>query len=211
MFLRRKCLVRNKKFIIFHLSFMNDSQKRMIDDKCQMLNNDMSLQKYKAKRKFDRTSEPRGRVERGAGDRFVIHKHSARNLHYDLRLEMDGALKSWAVPKEPPKTRGIKRLAIQVEDHPVDYLNFEGVIPEGNYGAGRVKVWDFGFYKIVEAKREVFDGDKVNKVNTVVNKVDKRMKNIVDSFRFELKGKKLKGEYALAHLKAKNWLFFKTK
>lgn len=171
----------------------------------------MSLDKYRARRKFDQTPEPRGRVGRGGQSRFVIHKHSARNLHYDLRLEMDGVLKSWAVPKEPPRKRGVKRLAIQVEYHPVDYLNFSGVIPAGNYGAGRVEVWDTGFYKIAGAEKNEFDGSKVNKVDTVVNKIVNRRMGMRDSFKFEFFGEKMKGEYALVRLKDKNWLFFRTR
>ena len=120
---------------------------------------------------------------------FVIHKHFARNLHFDLRLEMDGVLKSWAVPKEPPTIKGIKRLAIQVEDHPLNYANLEGEIPKGNYGAGKVEIWDAGTYELDDLKR--------------------------DKIEFELHGKKLKGKYVLVKTKYgkqkdKSWLFFKT-
>ena len=120
---------------------------------------------------------------------FVIHKHFARNLHFDLRLEMGGVLKSWAVPKEPPTIKGIKRLAIQVEDHPLNYADFEGEIPKGNYGAGKVEIWDAGTYELDDLKR--------------------------DKIEFELHGKKLKGKYVLVKTKYgkqkdKSWLFFKT-
>jgi DNA ligase D-like protein (predicted 3'-phosphoesterase) len=113
---------------------------------------------------------------------FVVHEHWASHHHFDLRLEMDGVLKSWAVPKEPP-LKGIKRLAIQVEDHPLSYASFEGEIPEGFYGAGKVKIWDKGNYDLVE----------------------KDEKKIV----FILKGKKLTGKYCLLKFRDKNWLFFK--
>lgn len=152
----------------------------------------MSLRTYQAKRKFGKTPEPRGKVEPDAEHRFVIQKHDASHLHYDFRLEMDGVLKSWAVPKEPPTKKDVKRLAIQVEDHPVDYIDFEGVIPQGNYGAGKVEIWDKGMY--------------VHKnIRTLKHKNSK-----VESFKFELKGKKLKGEYALVRLKDKNWLLFRV-
>ena len=122
---------------------------------------------------------------------FVIQKHNASHLHYDFRLENDGVLKSWAVPKEPPKESGIKRLAIQVEDHDLEYANFEGEIEEGLYGAGKVEVWDKGIYEAVK-----FEPGEV----------------IVD-----LKGEKLKGRYCLIKIKPRekekdiNWLFFKKK
>jgi len=122
------------------------------------------------------------------GDRriFVIQKHAARRLHYDLRLEMDGVLKSWAVPKEPPRTAGVKRLAVQVEDHPIEYADFEGIIPEGHYGAGKVEIWDRGSYILKE-------------------RTDKKIV-------FELNGEKLKGTYVLLKFKGdRNWLFFKKK
>ena len=172
----------------------------------------MGLEKYKAKRKFDKTPEPRGKVKKTGKDRFVIHKHSARNLHYDLRLEIDGVLKSWAVPKIPPRVKGVKRLAVQVEDHPIDYIDFCGVIPEGNYGAGMVSRWDFGTYKILEAEKSKMAGGKVNTVvNKRVNKLVNKRMGMRDSFKFELMGKKLKGEYALVKMRDGNWLFFKVK
>ena len=117
---------------------------------------------------------------------YVIQKHDATHLHYDLRLEMDGVLKSWAVPKTPPTESGVKRLAVQVEDHPLDYANFEGTIPEGQYGAGTVEIWDRGKYILIE-------------------KTD-------DKLIFEIKGNKLQGLYCLVRFKGReNWLFFKKK
>lgn len=119
---------------------------------------------------------------------FVIQKHHATNLHYDFRLEMDGVLKSWAVPKIPSVDPSVKRLAVQVEDHDLDYASFEGEIPEGQYGAGKVEIWDKGRYELIEKKR--------------------------DKIEFNLKGKKLKGTFVLLKFtKAgeKDWLLFKTK
>ena len=122
--------------------------------------------------------------------RFVVHRHAAKKLHFDFRLEMNKVLKSWAIPKQPPNKKGIKRLAIQVEDHALSYINFEGRIPEGMYGAGLVKIWDKGRYEI---KEEAW--------NKLV---------------FALFGKKLKGDFCLIKLKPNprfkgknNWLFFK--
>jgi DNA ligase D-like protein (predicted 3'-phosphoesterase) len=146
----------------------------------------MALEKYRQKRHFKETPEPQARVVRSAkAKRFVVQKHAATHLHYDFRLEMNGVLKSWAVPKIPPARAGIKRLAVQVEDHPVAYAKFHGVIPEGEYGGGRVKIWDKGTYQIVE--------------KTPV------------SYKFELFGRKLTGVYVLYKFKDKNWLLFKTK
>ena len=121
---------------------------------------------------------------------FVIQKHEASHLHYDFRLEKDGVLKSWAIPKEPPQKSNIKRLAVQVQDHPLDYADFEGEIAEGLYGAGRVQIWDKGEYTPLKFGAE----------------------EIV----FELNGQRLKGTYCLIKLRPKlpqdkNWLFFKKK
>ncbi len=149
----------------------------------------MPLAKYKAKRDFTKTKEPKGKIRKLEYKKkiFVIHSHFARNHHYDLRLEINRVLKSWAIPKEPPKTKGIKRLAIQVEDHPLAYAEFEGTIPEGNYGAGKVEIWDKGAYELIE----------------------KTPNKII----FKLNGKKLKGNYCLIRTNygggKKGWLWFK--
>jgi DNA ligase D-like protein (predicted 3'-phosphoesterase) len=146
----------------------------------------MSLKEYQRKRRFEETTEPKGEIEMSKGDIYVIQKHAATHLHYDLRLEMDGVLKSWAIPKEPPITVGIRRLAVQVEDHPIDYANFEGTIPEGEYGAGTVEIWDRGNYQLIDRKE--------------------------DKFIVEINGNRLKGIYVLLRFKnQKNWLFFKKK
>src|SRR6266704_1407318 len=111
----------------------------------------MSLREYKKKRDFSLTAEPQGKAESsGIGKLFVVQKHAASRLHYDFRLEMEGVLKSWAVPKGFPFVRGERRLAVQGEDHPLDYAKFEGIIPQGQYGGGTVMVWDFGTYETSE-------------------------------------------------------------
>jgi DNA ligase D-like protein (predicted 3'-phosphoesterase) len=126
----------------------------------------MTLREYRSKRDFTKTVEPRGdAVTNTVGVRFVVQEHQAKRLHWDLRLEMDGVLRSWAVPKSPPVTAGVKRLAIRVEDHPLAYATFEGRIPDGEYGAGTVKIWDEGTYeatKVTEGKiMLVFHGEKL--------------------------------------------------
>lgn len=150
----------------------------------------MSLKKYNQKRKFGVTPEPKGVVAKKDEKRFVVQEHHAQNLHYDFRLEIDGVLKSWAIPKIPPKSTKVKRLAVQTEDHPVSYLDFSGVIPKGNYGAGRVIIWDKGKFELEKNKK--------------------------DEILFNLNGLKLKGNYALikpegSRFGKKAWLFFKRK
>src|SRR3989338_2631655 len=169
----------------------------------------MSLATYNKKRDFKKTSEPsgkiifkkskklnsrehklKGKVKRRKPirlPRYVIQKHHATRLHYDLRLEMNGVLVSWAVPKEPPKEKGIKRLAMMTEDHQIGYEKFHGEIPEGNYGAGKVEIWDSGFYEL-----KISDSKKIE---------------------FFIHGKKLKGLYVLVKTNfgksGKSWLLFK--
>src|SRR3954469_13166729 len=117
---------------------------------------DDSLSTYRAKRSPDRTPEPFGGEVTPGGNLFVVHKHAASHLHFDLRLEMDGVLKSWAVPRGPSYDQADKRLAVKVEDHPLEYGDFEGIIPAGNYGAGGVIVWDRGEWIALEDVREGF-------------------------------------------------------
>ena len=155
----------------------------------------MGLKTYEEKRNFQRTPEPTGvpdKEKRGkkADLVYVVQRHQATRLHFDLRLEEKGVLKSWAVPKEPPVGEGVRRLAVQVEDHPLAYAGFEGKIPEGQYGAGTVEIWDQGSY--------------VPEETTPIKRV------------FEIKGGVLRGRYCLIKLKSQdpkdhNWLFFKMK
>ncbi|GGH79572.1 bifunctional non-homologous end joining protein LigD [Filimonas zeae] len=161
----------------------------------------MSLARYKQKRRFEETPEPEGGKANGGELRFVIQKHDASRLHYDFRLEMEGVLKSWAVPKGPSTDPAVKRLAMMVEDHPYDYRNFEGIIPEGNYGAGTVIVWDEGTYEPIEAVTSKAAQQKL---------LLKQLKS--GSLKFTLHGKKLKGEFALVHTKGRGdnaWLLIK--
>ncbi|MEO6232755.1 MAG: DNA polymerase ligase N-terminal domain-containing protein [Ferruginibacter sp.] len=160
----------------------------------------MSLAKYKQKRDFKVTTEPKAAVKKNTPSlSFVVQRHKASHLHYDFRLEMDGVLKSWAVPKGPSLNPGDKRLAMMVEDHPYDYKDFKGIIPSG-YGAGIVEIWDKGKYSNLEndgkatAEKELKAGLKAG------------------NLKFTLHGKKLKGEFALVKIKGKEdnaWLLIK--
>jgi len=162
----------------------------------------MGLKEYASKRKFEKTPEPEP-GDRHTGNQlvFVVHKHAARALHYDLRLELDGVLKSWAVPRCPSLDPSVKRLAIMVEDHPLDYKDFEGVIPEGNYGAGSVIIWDRGFYRHPSA------GDE--------NESEKLLRDGLKKgdMKLVLAGEKLHGEFALVKMgkDGKSWLLLKKK
>jgi len=163
----------------------------------------MALKDYNKKRKFGETSEPKGKTKKSKDKLiFVIQRHAASRLHYDFRLEMDGVLKSWAVPKGPSLDPTDKRLAMEVEDHPYDYKDFEGNIPEGNYGAGQVEVWDSGTYEPLDDTSKLSDEKELLK----------ELK--AGSIKFILHGKKLKGEFALVKMKnAENnaWLLIKHK
>ena len=154
-----------------------------------------SLRAYHQKRNFTRTKEPRGKLRRRTGDLFVVHKHDARRLHYDLRLELDGVLKSWAVTRGPSLSPADKRLGVRTEDHPLDYGEFEGKIPEGEYGAGSVIVWDRGRWST--------EGDPHQQLAK-------------GHLEFELDGNKLKGRWHLVHMRGRdkggkeNWLLIKV-
>ena len=162
------------------------------------------LSEYRKKRDFRRTTEPGGGRSRAkSGRRFVIQKHEARQLHYDFRLEIDGVLVSWAVPKGLSTNPSEKRLGIQTENHPVEYANFEGVIPEGEYGAGTVMIWDTGTYRNLR-------GDPRK------GKQRRNMSDALDDGLLEvwLKGKKLQGGYALKRIRngdKPQWLVIKMK
>ncbi len=147
----------------------------------------MPLEEYRAKRDFVRSPEPEG-DRASEAPRFVVQEHDATHLHFDFRLTLDGVLKSWAVPKGVPEEPKVKRLAVQVEDHPLEYATFEGTIPKGEYGGGTVKIWDQGTFLLKE--------------------------RTADKFVVELQGRKLKGPYALVRFKGKeqngkNWLIMK--
>jgi len=159
----------------------------------------MSLKDYNEKRDFKNTPEPKGILGEEHLGRFVIQRHLATRLHYDLRLEMDGVLKSWAIPKGPSLNPKVKRLAIQTEDHPIGYLTFEGKIPKGNYGAGIMDIWDEGIYEGIE------DTSGKNLLEQLEN----------GDLKIEFFGKKIKGQFALVHIKSgektNQWLLIKKK
>ena len=168
----------------------------------------MALEEYKRKRRFEETPEPPPKVEKKSKHRFVVQKNRASHLHYDFRLEIDSVLKSWAVPKGPSLDPSDKRLAMQVEDHPVSYFDFEGIIPEGNYGAGSVMVWDVGTWEPLTGP---VNGEYVPTSDADASKMlDK------GDFKFRLHGKRLNGDFVLVHIKARRsgskgteWLLIK--
>lgn len=153
----------------------------------------MVLEEYKRKRRFEKTTEPKPKKSKDNGSSFVIQRHNAQNLHYDFRLEHEGVLASWAVPKGPPEKIGDKKLAIRTEDHPVAYKDFEGDIPKGEYGAGHVAIWDSGDYELI--------------------KWDEKDDGVIE---FILSGKKMTGRYSLVKTKGyggnkESWLLIKNK
>ncbi|MCX6383927.1 MAG: 3'-phosphoesterase [Actinobacteria bacterium] len=174
----------------------------------------MPFEDYQKKRNFDSTSEPKAESvstgESNLGEaipikskdmlEFVVHKHFASHLHFDLRLELDGVLKSWAVPKGPSINPKDKKLAVMVEDHPLEYKDFEGIIPEGNYGAGKVYIWDYGTY-------HALDTDDMQQSSRILREGLEK-----GHMTFILSGEKLRGEFALIRLKKaspKDWLLIK--
>ncbi len=170
----------------------------------------MSLDEYKRRRRFEETPEPPPKIEKQSRHRFVVQRHDATRLHYDFRLEMEGVLKSWAVPKGPSLDPADKRLAMQVEDHPVSYFDFEGTIPQGNYGGGTVMVWDTGTWgplSPVPVKGEYVPGTEKEAAAMLVK----------GDLKFRLKGKRLNGDFALVHIKGRTgskgneWLLIKKK
>jgi len=171
----------------------------------------MSLDEYKRKRRFEETPEPPPKIEKQSKHRFVVQRHDATRLHHDFRLEMDGVLKSWAVPKGPSLDPADKRLAMHVEDHPVSYFDFEGTIPEGNYGGGTVMVWDVGTWQPLSP---------VTVKGEYVPATDKETEAMLakGDLKFRLKGKRLNGDFSLVHIRGKRpgskgneWLLIKKK
>jgi len=166
-----------------------------------MPNRSDQLAEYRRKRDFARTREPRGAARRGTATRlaYVIQRHEATRLHFDLRLELDGVMKSWAVPKGPSLDPAVKRLAIEVEDHPIDYNSFEGTIPAGEYGGGTVMLWDRGTY--------AYAGDSDDPLGALRDGYGK------GDFKVELRGKRLRGSWVLVRTRRngrKNqWLLIK--
>ncbi len=169
----------------------------------------MALEEYKRKRRFEETPEPPPKVEKKSGNRFVVQMHDATRLHFDFRLEMEGVLKSWAVPKGPSLDPADKRLAMHVEDHPVSYFDFEGTIPENNYGAGTVMVWDVGTWQPLSPVA-------VNGKYPPGTEADAIAMLAKGDLKFRLNGKRLKGDFALIKMKGRRpgskgneWLMIK--
>jgi bifunctional non-homologous end joining protein LigD len=197
-----------EKLQVMHSEAVSRTEKKgdlfrdLIVKQQSLLIYDMGLKEYESKRKFEETPEPKPGLRHTENHLiFVVHKHAARALHYDLRLELDGVLKSWAVPRGPSLNPSLKRLAVMVEDHPFDYKDFEGVIPEGNYGAGSVIIWDRGFYHHPSA------GDREESERLLLDGFRK------GNIKFVLDGEKLQGEFALVKTAKdeKSWLLLKKK
>src|ERR1700728_1177816 len=169
----------------------------------------MALEEYKRKRRFEETPEPPPKLESKAGHRFVVQKHDATRLHYDFRLEMEGVLKSWAVPKGPSLDPADKRLAMQVEGPPGSYFDFEGIIPEDNYGAGTVMVWNVGTWQPlspVAVQGQYVPGTETEAAQMLAK----------GDLKFRLAGKRLKGDFALVKMRGRRpgskgteWLLIK--
>ena len=179
----------------------------------------MGLEEYKRKRDFTKTAEPPPKLGKKTGFRFVVQKHHASHLHFDFRLEMDGVLKSWAVPKGPSLDPADKRLAMQVEDHPIDYFHFEGTIPQGSYGGGTVMVWDTGTWEPIDwkpagsppsgAQPALKPSGEEALARAMLEKGD---------FKFRLHGEKLNGDFVLARMRSRRpgskgteWLLIKKR
>ena len=161
----------------------------------------MSLKNYREKRDFRKTAEPNGRARKRTSDDlvFVVQKHLATRLHYDFRLEVDGVLKSWAVPKGPSNDPTQKRLAVPTEDHPMEYADFEGVIPEGEYGGGTVMVWDTGTYETIPDE----EGEEPLSPTESFNR---------GQMKIRLHGRKMKGDWVIVNMKGKKeWLLIKKR
>src|SRR5690348_571005 len=165
----------------------------------------MALEEYKRKRQFEHTPEPPPKVEKQSRHRFVVQRHRASHLHYDFRLEAEGVLKSWAVPKGPSLDPADKRLAVRTEDHPMSYFEFEGVIPEGEYGGGPVIVWDVGTYLNIKTDRR---GKPVSMSDAIK----------MGTVEVYLQGKKVRGGFALVRTRPpagaggkEHWLLIKMK
>lgn len=166
--------------VALHTMRPKDARKKNINPKGTRHKSPEQLEAYAKKRDFGRTPEPAGNPLEESGNRFVVHRHHASRLHYDLRLEQNGVLRSWAVPKGLPPFPGVKRLAVQTEDHPIEYLKFDGKIPKGQYGAGEMWIYALGRYQITKDKK--------------------------DGFYFRLNSKEVMGEYRIHKMKDKEWL-----
>ncbi|MFE8071231.1 DNA polymerase ligase N-terminal domain-containing protein [Marinobacteraceae bacterium S3BR75-40.1] len=159
-----------------------------------------NLTEYRRKRNLEKSREPGGQSDHGQAARFVIQKHDASHLHYDFRLAFDGVLKSWAVPKGPSTDPSEKHLAVEVEDHPLDYADFEGVIPEGEYGAGTVMVWDQGRYRNLRAEKD-----------EATTMAEAHREGLIEVW---LEGEKIRGGYALKRIRSgqkPQWLLIKMR